>query len=97
MTTVVGIAEFKAKCERLINQMEKDGEPIMVTRRGKVVATVSPSSQQPEKERKSAFGCMQGTVTIHGDLDEPIDPDWETKWEAKWDERGYTAPANSKR
>ena len=28
MTKMVGIAEFKAKCERLISQMEKDGEPI---------------------------------------------------------------------
>lgn len=87
MGKMVGIAEFKANCTRLLRELAHDGEPITVTSRGKPVATVSPPISKPK--RKSAFGLMKGLITVHGDLDEPIDPDWEAKWEAKWDERGF--------
>ena len=89
MGKMVGMAEFKANCTRLLREVQESGEPITVTSRGKPVATVS-QTPQPRTKRKSAFGCMKGTATIIGDLDEPIDPDWEAKWEAKWDERGFT-------
>ena len=96
MGKMVGIAEFKAKFERLISQMERDGEPIEVTRRGKVVGVFTPApSSKPAPN--SLFGCMKGTGTIIGDLDEPIDPDWEAKWEAKWDERGFPTSNRAER
>ena len=89
MGKMVGMAEFKANCTRLLREVQAGGEPITVTNRGRPVATVSQPVDKPK--RKSAFGMLKGTVTIHGDLDEPIDPDWEAKWEAKWDERGFSA------
>jgi antitoxin (DNA-binding transcriptional repressor) of toxin-antitoxin stability system len=89
MGRMVGIAEFKAKAERLLHQMEQDGEPIELTRRGKVVGVLSPPPRQLDSD--SVFGSMKGTVTVHGDLDEPLEPDWEAKWEAKWDDRGFPA------
>ena len=86
MGKMVGIAEFKAKCERLISQMELDGEPIEVTRRGKVVGVLNPAPAE-RKPIDSLFGCMKGTATIIGDIVGPVDHDWEEKWLAKWDER----------
>ena len=94
MGKMVGMAEFKANCTRLLREVQEGGEPITVTSRGKPVATVAPPVTTVRK-RKSALGCMKGTATIIGDLDDPIDPDWEAKWEAKWDERGFTAPKTS--
>jgi prevent-host-death family protein len=85
MTKMVGIAEFKAKFERLLRQLQVDGEPVIVTSRGKPVAKVTPPDR--ETKRQPLYGALAGTVTIHGDLDEPLDPDWEAKWDAKWEER----------
>ncbi len=85
----VGAAEFKANCLRLMAEVQAGGEQITVTKRGKPVALVSPP---PSPRSNSLFGCMKGTVTVHGDIVGPIDPDWEAQWEAKWDELGFPAP-----
>lgn len=92
----VSAAEFKAKCLKLMDEVQAGGEPVTVTKRGKPVVTVAAVELEPAAERKSLLGCMKGTVTIHGDIVGPIDPDWEAKWEAKWDERGLTAPDGSR-
>jgi prevent-host-death family protein len=47
MTKVVSATEFKAKCLKLIDEMQKDGEPVTVTKRGKVVAELTPKSDVP--------------------------------------------------
>lgn len=95
MGKMVGIAEFKAKCERLLVQMEQDGEPIQLTRRGKVVGVIMPPQPQPAAQPlPSAFGMLKSD-TYRDDLepeDFVVDPDWEAKWEAKWDDRGLKAP-----
>ena len=91
----VGAAEFKANCLRLMAEMQANGEPITVTKRGKPLATVSPPPSA-RSDPESLFGCMRGTVVIHGDLDEPIAPDWEAEWEAKWDGRGLPVLRNVK-
>lgn len=100
MGKMVGIAEFKAKCERLISQMEEDGIAIELTRRGKVVGVLSPplppkpTSVEP---LPSAFGMLRSDRYRDDTNPEDfrVDPDWEAKWEAKWDERGF--PAHGKR
>lgn len=90
MGKMVGIAEFKANCTRLISEMERDGEPILVTRRGKVVGVLSPPV--PEQVPESLFGALKGMVVRYDDPFGPIDPDWEAKWEAGWDALGFPAP-----
>lgn len=96
MGKMVSATEFKAKCLQLIAQMEKDGESLTITRRGKPVAELQPS-KPVVKEKPPLFGCMKGMITIHGDIISPVDPDWEKEWEAKWDERGFTAPSSDNR
>lgn len=86
MGKMVPATEFKAKCLALIDEMARSGEPLTITRRGKRPLTLTASSAEKARD---PFGCMKGTAVIVGDLDEPIDPDWEVKWETKWDERGY--------
>lgn len=96
----VSAAEFKAKCLKLMDEVQAGGEPITVTKRGKPVATLSaakPRSSDKEPGVDALFGCMKGTVTVVGDWDEtgPIDPDWEAEWEAGRDELGHPAPKDA--
>ena len=39
----ITVTEFKAKCLRLLRNVETEGETIEITRRGKVVARVVPA------------------------------------------------------
>ena len=86
----ISAAEFKAKCLKLMDEVQATGEPITVTKRGKPVAVLQPTAAA---EPVPLFGCMKGTIKILGDIEGPIDPDWEAKWDAKWDERLGTEPA----
>ncbi|MEH3038151.1 MAG: type II toxin-antitoxin system Phd/YefM family antitoxin [Sphingomonas adhaesiva] len=92
MGKTIGITEFKAKCIALLDEMERSGEPLTITRRGKPSLTLSAKAAE-EAVAKPLFGAMKGTFMIHGDIVGPVDPDWEVEWERKWDERGFVAPA----
>ena len=65
----VGAAEFKARCLRLIRQMNQDGEPVTVTNRGRPVAMLSPLPEQTRSA--SIIGAMAGTVLAY---DDPLAP-----------------------
>ena len=69
--------EFKAKCLKLMDEVAKTHEPVIVTKRGKPVAKLVPV--EPEEEQQPRyFGCMAGTIKITGDIVAPIeDEDWE--------------------
>lgn len=76
MAKTVGAAEFKAKCLRLINEMDDDGEPITITKRGRAVAVLSPAPRAAEKP--SILGALRGSVLAYDDPFLPAaDPsDW---------------------
>ncbi len=65
-------AEFKAKCLKLMDEISKTHEPIVITKRGKPIAKLVPIEEPSENQ----FGYMKGTVTILGDVVSPIDEPW---------------------
>lgn len=68
----VTATEFKAKCLKLVDEVVKTHEPVIITKRGKPVAKLVPM------ECTSWFGFMAGTIEITGDIMAPIeDEDWE--------------------
>jgi prevent-host-death family protein len=70
----IAISEFKAKCLRLLDEVNKTKKPIRVTRRGQPVAEIVPPS--PAGNREKLFGSMKGSMEILGDIVSPvIDPD----------------------
>ncbi len=81
MGKMIGAAEFKAHCLRILDEVERSGEPVTITKRGRPIAEVKPIER---KEPKSIIGCMKGSVTWLGDDPEasPFDPDWEKEWDA---------------
>jgi prevent-host-death family protein len=66
-------ARFKAECLRLMDQVEKSREPIIITKHGRPVAQLAPVSSSSSG---SLFGYMKGTIRTHGDLTKPVDPEW---------------------
>jgi prevent-host-death family protein len=66
---VMSAAEFKAKCLAVLDEIEKNGNPVTVTKRGRPVATVK---RAPQKRWKSLEGSWAGKVEIVGDIMEPM-------------------------
>lgn len=73
----LAISKFKATCLGVIERVRRTGQPVLVTKRGVPVAQVVPPPP-PQPAKTSAFGCMQGTIEILGDLVAPLPAeDWE--------------------
>jgi prevent-host-death family protein len=72
----VPAGEFKARCLKLMDEVRATRRPLVITKRGRPVAKLVPVEEEP---RRSIFGCMKGTVTIHGDIVGPIDVDWHAE------------------
>ncbi|MBV8686209.1 MAG: type II toxin-antitoxin system prevent-host-death family antitoxin [Alphaproteobacteria bacterium] len=79
MGKMIGAAEFKAKCLAILDEVQRTGEPVTITKRGKPVAEVKAVVPA---ERPSLIGFMKGKLKILGDIETPLDPDWEEEWEA---------------
>ncbi|TWT03135.1 type II toxin-antitoxin system Phd/YefM family antitoxin [Reyranella sp. CPCC 100927] len=81
MGKVIGAAEFKAACLRIIDQMNQDREPVTITKRGKPVAVLMPV-REPAR-RRSIIGAMRGSVLR---FDDPFTPAvGPTAWNANHD------------
>jgi prevent-host-death family protein len=71
---VMTATEFKAKCLSVLDEVEKNGNTVTVTKRGRPVATV----KRAQKARwKSPEGTWAGKVEIVGDIMEPMTHLWE--------------------
>lgn len=66
-------AVFKAECLKLMDEVARTGQPIVITKHGRPVAQLVPVPAEPE----SLFGYMSDTVTIKGDVVGPTAEPWE--------------------
>ena len=91
MGKMVSATEFKAKSLALIDEIQRTGEPLTVTRRGKPSITLTAEQGEAPKRRiEDIFGCMKGTITVAPGVDltvSVLDDDWEEQWLASWDEQ----------
>ena len=72
--TIIAASEFKAKCLRLLDEVE-EGETLVITKRGRPVARVVPVSPP----RRSLRGTWKGLVKIKGDI---VHFDTGREWES---------------
>jgi len=66
----VAISEFKAKCLSLLEEVSKTKTPLRVTRRGKAIADVIPTSS--ETGERSWIGSMSDSIEMVGDVVSPV-------------------------
>ena len=69
----VAAGQFKAKCLALLDEVAETGEEIVVTKRGKPVARVSPVDEPPS---------LRGSVRFNVSDDELIAPRGDV-WDAE--------------
>jgi prevent-host-death family protein len=72
---VMKAGEFKAKCLTVMDEVAKSGASVVITKRGKPVAQLSPVRAKP----KSIVGAMKGRIQILGDIISPIDVRWNAR------------------
>ena len=72
----ISISEFKAICLRLLDKINKTGEPITVTKNGEPLVVVYPA---PSDTGRAKFGDMKEGGKILGDIVEPASNpnEWE--------------------
>ena len=66
-------SEFKAKCLKIMDEVAESGERVVITKRGKPVAELS----QARELRSPIFGSMRHTMKIIGDIEAPLDVEWD--------------------
>ena len=65
-------SEFKARCLKLMDEVSEDGGEIIITKRGKPVAKLSPCEAQPGPW----FGRNRDSIRILGDIVSPMPEEW---------------------
>jgi prevent-host-death family protein len=72
----IAAGQFKQTCLRLLDEVGASGEPIVITKRGKAVAQLTPVEAGREADW---LGAMRDRGEIHGDLVAPAtDPgEWD--------------------
>ena len=66
-------SEFKAKCLRLMDEINRTGEEITITKNGKPVSILKPYRSVP----KTLFGLHKEKIQSNDDLIAPLKIDWE--------------------
>jgi prevent-host-death family protein len=74
-TRVVSATEFKVKCSAFLDEVQKHGTPIVITKRGLPVAVLSPSKTNAWKSPRNR---LAGKAQIIGDI---VNYDTSDQWE----------------
>jgi prevent-host-death family protein len=63
-------AQFKARCLKVMDEVQATRETVLITKKGRPVAKLVPA-QAPSSE---LFGCLSGVIKITGDIESPVAP-----------------------
>ena len=72
----INASDFKARCLAILDEVERTGEPVVILKRGKVVAELIRAFRGGARYPQDT---LAGTVEFHGDVVGPaLPPDaWE--------------------
>ncbi len=73
MTKTMKASECKAKFLGVLDDVAFKRERVIVTKNGKPVAEIIPIVEKP----KSIIGALKGSVLYMGDIESPLDVEWE--------------------
>ncbi len=81
MGKMIGAAEFKAHCLRILDEVERTGEPVTITKRGRIVGELHPPAKMKRQPLK--FGFLKHPDYRY-DAD-PEEPAYDGPWNAELD------------
>jgi len=61
----LAVSDFKAKCIAVLREAQRNGEPLLVTRRGRPLARIEPISEDSSKRQ---LGLHRGRMRIRRDI-----------------------------
>lgn len=70
---IVTATHFKAHCLRLLEDVRRTRQPLIVTRHGKAVAEIAPPSSQD-----TAGNPLKGSILEQADLLSPVAGTWDS-------------------
>ena len=73
MTKTMKASECKAKFLGVLDEVASTRERVIVTKNGKPVAEIVPFVDKS----KSIIGALAGSIIIKGDIEAPLDVEWE--------------------
>ncbi len=76
-TKAVAVTELRAKLRKLLDEVERNGVRILITKRGKPVARLEPLPTKAMGKKPALFGRQRGTVKILGDIVGPTGEKWD--------------------
>ena len=71
----ISASEFETKCLELMDEVASGGQGLVITKHGQPVARLVPYQTRTE----TLFGIDRGRFEIVGNLDDPIDVEWEAE------------------
>jgi prevent-host-death family protein len=73
----INTVQFRANCFKILDHVQNSHAEIIITKRGKPIAKLTPMPQVPNKD--PLLGAMQGLGRDIADLTEPVvaPEDWE--------------------
>ena len=78
-------SQFKAHCLRIMEDIQRTGQEIIVTKHERAVVQLGPVR---DAAATGHFGALRGMIRITGDLDDSlVDSDTDARWLAKWDRK----------
>lgn len=77
MSKTVSVADLAADVAALLHEVVEKQEEVVVTQDGRVIARVLPEMPAGNQRRRRSLEELRGSVTILGDIVEPLDVEWD--------------------
>lgn len=75
MATRIAISYFKSHCFEIIEKLQTNGVPIIITKRDREVAQLLPINNN----ETSLFGMLKNKAEIKADILNPIEEKWDVE------------------
>ncbi len=73
---IIAAGKFKAQCLKIMDEVHNHHREVIVTKYGKPFVKLTGIKSTP---KKSLFGLMKGSVTIHEDIIGPSGDKWDAE------------------
>jgi antitoxin (DNA-binding transcriptional repressor) of toxin-antitoxin stability system len=77
MSNKIAMSHFKAHCLELIDNLQKNNETIIITKRNQAVATVTPINTS----KKTLFGSLKDKAVICSNIVDSLEQNWDAEHE----------------